>query len=55
MWMPLLSGFNDAIINTAITQSLPVIDLRRACCASEHFTQAIEPSAAGGKRIAEAL
>jgi hypothetical protein len=50
-----LTGFNDAIISCAVEESLPVIDLRRACCKTEHFTQQIEPSGPGGKRIAEAI
>ena len=47
-----LTVFNDAILRTAIEAGLPVIDLRSICSAPEHYANPIEPSAAGGERIA---
>ena len=52
---PALSLFNDVILSLAFEQHLPVIDMRLACSQPEHFANVIEPSAAGGERIAEAV
>ncbi len=50
-----LCVFNDVIIRTAFRNSLEILDLRDVCCNPEHFTSIIEPSGAGGERIAESL
>lgn len=47
--------YTDAIISCAVEELLPVIDLRGVCFEPEHFTQQIEPSGPGGKRIADAI
>ncbi len=47
--------FNDAIIDRARHFKLPVIDLRVVCSESADYANHIEPSAAGGDKIAEAI
>ena len=50
-----LSGFNDAIIRTAIDHRLRVLDLRLLCRLPEDYANAIEPSSIGGDKIARAI
>jgi hypothetical protein len=50
-----LSGFNDAIIRTAIDHRLRVLDLRLLCRLPEDYANAIEPSSVGGDKIARAI
>jgi hypothetical protein len=50
-----LTLFNDAILRTAFAAGLPVIDLRLVCTAPEDYANEIEPSAAGGAKIAQAI
>lgn len=50
-----VAAFNDAILRTAIDRKLTVIDLRQVCNRPEHFATAIEPSSAGGERIAQTI
>lgn len=50
-----LSGFNDAIIRTAIDHRLRVLDLRLLCRLPEDYANAIEPSSTGGDKIARAI
>ena len=47
--------FDDAILRTAASASLPVIDLRLVCRAAEDYANPIEPSSVGGARIARAI
>ena len=47
--------FNDVIIRTAIENALPVIDLRAICSVPEDYANPIEPSSAGGEKIARAI
>ena len=47
--------WNDRIIQAALDHTCPVIDLRRVCTEPSDFTRQIEPSAQGGRTIAEAL
>jgi hypothetical protein len=50
-----LSGFNDAIIRTAIDHRLRVLDVRLLCRLPEDYANAIEPSSVGGNKIARAI
>jgi hypothetical protein len=47
--------FNDIIIRHARESRFPVIDLRAICVDIADFANAIEPSATGGAKIAEAV
>jgi lysophospholipase L1-like esterase len=47
--------FNDAIIDNARSHRLPVIDLRAVCSEIADYANEIEPSAAGGAKIADAI
>jgi hypothetical protein len=47
-----LSMFNDVILRTAFARSLPVIDLGLVCTEPGDYVQEIEPSGAGGFKIA---
>lgn len=47
--------FDDVIIRVATENKLPVIDLRFVCCEPAHYANEIEPSVAGGERIAAAI
>jgi lysophospholipase L1-like esterase len=47
--------YNDAIIDRARHFKLPVIDLRVVCSEIADYANEIEPSAAGGAKIAEAI
>jgi lysophospholipase L1-like esterase len=50
-----LSIFNDCILREAIRAGVPVLDLRLICNEDGHYANPIEPSAAGGARIARAI
>jgi hypothetical protein len=50
-----LTMFNDAILRTAFERGLCVIDLRLICREPADYVNAIEPSARGGKKIADAI
>ena len=50
-----LAVFNDAILRTAAAHRLTVIDLRRVCNRPQDYANPIEPSAAGGAKIAAAI
>jgi hypothetical protein len=47
--------FNDAIIDDARRFRLPVIDLRAVCSEIADYANEIEPSAAGGAKIADSI
>jgi hypothetical protein len=50
-----LATFNDCILRAAIAHGLPVLDLRRICDELADYANPIEPSAAGGAKIARAI
>jgi hypothetical protein len=52
-----LSLFNDVIVGEAARERVPVLDLRLVCDQPRHFSplSPIEPSSAGGERIAHSL
>ncbi len=50
-----LMMFNDVIVRHAALRSLRVVELRHACTELEDFSNAIEPSAQGGAKVARAL
>jgi hypothetical protein len=50
-----LMMFNDAILRTAFEAALPVIDLRLVCTEAEDYSNPIEPSGRGGRKIAGAI
>lgn len=52
-----LSVFNDVIVQEAVRAGAAVLDLRLICTEPQHYSarSPIEPSAAGGQRIAAAL
>ncbi|WP_437708404.1 hypothetical protein WMF45_30075 [Sorangium sp. So ce448] len=47
--------FNDVILRQAFSRALAVVDLRLVCSEVGDFANAIEPSGAGGLKIAQAL
>jgi len=47
--------FNDVILRTASKHALPVVDLRAVCSEPGDYANPIEPSSAGGEKIARAL
>lgn len=47
-----LSAFNDAIIRQAISNGLPLLDLRLICNEIDDYANEIEPSGKGGQKIA---
>ena len=47
-----LPAFNDVILRVAARRGLPVIDLRTAFVAPDDYANPIEPSVAGGKKLA---
>lgn len=47
--------FNDGIIRAAHRSGIPVIDLRAICTADEDYANPIEPSSAGGAKIARVI
>ncbi|HEX5185176.1 MAG TPA: SGNH/GDSL hydrolase family protein [Allosphingosinicella sp.] len=50
-----LALFNDEIARAAFSRGLALIDLRLICTADEDYANPIEPSAAGGAKIAAAI
>ena len=50
-----LTVFNDVILRVAFERGLPVIDLRLVCSAPSDYANSIEPSGAGGAKIARAI
>ena len=50
-----LSLFNDVISRAAFSRGLPLIDLRLICAEEEDYANPIEPSVAGGAKIAAAI
>jgi hypothetical protein len=50
-----LCVLNDVITREAASRGLPLIDLRTMFSSAEDYANAIEPSAAGGKKIAGAI
>lgn len=50
-----LTLFNDVIIRVATEHRLQVIDLRFICTQPQDYANPIEPSAAGGAKIAKAI
>lgn len=47
--------FNDVILRVAFEIGLPVIDLRAICSEPSDYANSIEPSGAGGRKIAAAI
>ena len=50
-----LAVFNDAIVRTALSRGLDVIDLRAVCDSPQDYANPIEPSSVGGAKIARAI
>lgn len=50
-----LTIFNDAILRAAFEIGVPVIDLRLICNECSDYANEIEPSSAGGAKIARAI
>ncbi len=50
-----LTVFNDVIIRQAFMAGIPLIDLRLVCNEDADYANEIEPSEAGGKKIAGAI
>lgn len=50
-----LATFNDAIIRIAVEKNLKVLDLRFVCNTPADYANPIEPSVAGGAKIAQAI
>jgi lysophospholipase L1-like esterase len=50
-----LMVFNDSILRVAAGAGLPALDLRLICTAPGDYANPIEPSAAGGEKIAAAI
>jgi hypothetical protein len=50
-----LTVFNDAIVRVASERGLAVIDLRAVCALPEDYANPIEPSSAGGEKIARVI
>jgi lysophospholipase L1-like esterase len=50
-----LRMYNDVILQAALDQECPVIDLRRVCTEPGDYTQQIEPTVQGGRKIAKAI
>lgn len=50
-----LASFNDVIIRQAFRQGLPLIDLRFVCDDDRDYANPIEPSEAGGAKIADVI
>lgn len=47
--------FDDVILRTAAARGLPAVDLRAVCSQPGDYANPIEPSSAGGEKIARAL
>lgn len=50
-----LATFNDVIIKRAFLAGVPIIDLRLVCNEDSDYANEIEPSEAGGKKIAKTI
>lgn len=50
-----LTVFNDVIIKQAFLAGVPLIDLRLVCDEDSDYANEIEPSEAGGRKIANAI
>jgi hypothetical protein len=50
-----VSLFNDAITRAAFARGVPVVDLRLVCTEPGDYANPIEPSVAGGAKIARAI
>jgi GDSL-like Lipase/Acylhydrolase family len=50
-----LMVFNDVILRVGIEHSLSMIDLRLICCSPKDYANPIEPSSAGGAKIARTI
>jgi lysophospholipase L1-like esterase len=50
-----LTAFNDVILRTGFERGLPVLDLRSVCSDPSDYANPIEPSAAGGRKIAAGI
>ena len=50
-----LTVFNDVILGESGAARIPVLDLRRVCTKAQDYANPIEPSATGGRKIAQAL
>jgi hypothetical protein len=50
-----LTALNDAIVRIACAHALDVIDLRSVCDLPQDYANPIEPSSAGGAKIARAI
>lgn len=49
---PLLSMFNDVIVEESSVRKLEIVDLRHVCRGKRDFANAIEPSSEGARKIA---
>lgn len=47
-----LAAFNDVIVRQAIAAGIPFLDLRLVCSEKTDYANEIEPSSAGGRKIA---
>jgi len=50
-----LTAFNDVILRVAFECRFQVIDLRLVCSEAADYANPIEPSSAGGQKIARAI
>ena len=50
-----LTVFNDVILRAAVERGVPVVELRLVCTEPDDYANPIEPSVAGGAKIARAL
>ena len=50
-----LTALNDAIIEAALRNSLPVIDLKTMFSSPKDYANPIEPSTQGGDKITDAI
>ena len=50
-----LTVFNDVILRAAVQRGVPVVELRLVCTDPDDYANPIEPSVAGGAKIARAL
>ena len=50
-----LTLFNDVITRAASDRALPLVDLRLICNSPDDYANPIEPSVAGGDKIAAAI
>jgi lysophospholipase L1-like esterase len=50
-----LTIFNDVIIRQAFLEGIPLIDLRLVCSEGTDYTNEIEPSVEGGRKIAASI